>query len=105
MKSKAQKPSRIVRKKRPTAKPLASTRNGKSSPYGFRAAEMEWMNKHSEKLRPLAGEYIVVEGTRIVAHSADASIAMREAKRKGVVIPFVLYLEPLSSLDHAHIGL
>ena len=39
-----------------------------------------------------------------MAHSTDTSIAMREAKRKGVTIPFVLYLEPLASLNHAHIG-
>ncbi len=105
MKSKTKKPVRVIRKKRPTAKPLAATRNGKSSPYGFRAVEIEWMNKHPEKLRALAGEYIVIEGTRIMAHSTDASLAIREAKRKGVPIPFILYLEPLSSMNSAHIGL
>jgi hypothetical protein len=54
---------------------------------------MEWMNKHPEKLRPYAGEYVVVEGTRVVAHSPDAEVALRTAKRRGVVIPFILFLE------------
>jgi hypothetical protein len=93
MKPKAKKPVSRARKKPVTSKPARSAANGLSSPYGYRKVEMEWMNKHPEKLRPFAGEYVVVEGTRVVAHSPDAEEAIRTAKRRGVVIPFILFLE------------
>lgn len=93
MKSKAQEPARRARKKSVGSKPPKLPRNGVSSPYGYRIVEMEWMNKHPEKLRPYAGEYVVIDGTRVISHSTDAAEAIRTAKRKGVVIPFILFLE------------
>lgn len=93
MKAKAKKTAHRTRKKAAAATPTKLGGNGVSSPYGFRVVEMEWMNKHPEKLRPYAGEYVVVEGTRVVAHSTDAAEAIRVAKQQGVVIPFILFLE------------
>ena len=51
------------------------------------------MNQHPEKLRPYAGQYVIVEGTRLVAHSADPGEAIAAAKRQGITIPFILFLE------------
>lgn len=65
---------------------------------------MEWMNKHPEKLRPYAGEYVVVEGTKVIAHSADAGEAIEAAKRQGITIPFVLFLAPAEP-NTFHFGL
>lgn len=93
MKAKAKKSVHRARKKSVVSKPAKLAGNGVSSPYGDRIVEMEWVNKHPEKLRPYAGEYVVVEGTRVVAHSPDAAEAIRTAKRRGVVIPFILFLE------------
>ena len=92
MKPKAKKLVRPERKKRRANKPAQSAANG-NSPTGFRAVEMEWMNKHPEKLHPYAGEYVVVEGTKVIAHSTDAALAIQTAKRRGIRIPFILFLE------------
>ena len=92
MKPEAKKPVRRARKKLVLTKTATSARNGKSW-HGFRAVETEWMNKHPEKLRPYAGEYVVVEGTKVIAHSTDAAAAIQTAKRRGVRIPFILFLE------------
>jgi Family of unknown function (DUF5678) len=94
MKAKAQKPVRRARKKPVATKPTKVARNGVSSPYGYRVVEMEWMNKHPEKLRPYAGEYVVVEGRRIVSHSENAALAVEEARRQGLTNMFILFLEP-----------
>lgn len=103
MKAKAKEPDRRVRKKPVARKSSPSAATGKSW-HGFRAIEMEWMNKHPEKLRPYAGEYVVVEGTKVVAHSADVGKAIDTAKRKGIKIPFVLFLEPAKP-NTFHVGL
>ena len=71
---------------------------------GLRAIEVNWMRTHREKLRPLAGQYVVVEGTRVVAHGRDASEVIRLARRHGVKIPFILYLEEPET-DLIHVGL
>ena len=75
------------------AKKRAMSVKDSSLPARLRAVEVEWMRKHPEKLRAYAGQYIVVEGTRIVAHGADAGRVVRAARRRGVTIPFILFLE------------
>ena len=90
MKAKAKKSVRPKRK--PVARKSAQSAATKKW-HGFRAVELEWMNKNPDKLRPYAGEYVIVEGTRLVAHSADAGEAIAAAKRQGIKIPFVLFLE------------
>jgi hypothetical protein len=92
MKPKAKKPVRRARKK-PVARKSAQPATNGHSPIGFRTVETEWMKKHPEKLRPYAGEYVVVEGTKIVAHGIDAAAVIQTAKRRGVTIPFILFLE------------
>jgi uncharacterized protein DUF5678 len=94
MKAKAKKTAPRGRKKPVRKTSSKAEANGLSSPYGYRAVEGEWLEKHPEKLRPHIGEYVVVEGRRIVAHSKDAGEAIKEAKRKGVKIPFIFFVPP-----------
>src|ERR1700722_20128935 len=77
MKAKAKKPVPRARKKPAARKSAPSAANGVSSPYGYRIVENKWLNKHPEKLRDHAGEYVVVEGRRIVAHNRDAALAVQ----------------------------
>ena len=93
MKAKVKNPVPRTRKKAVGRKPAKSA-NGRSSPHGFRAVEGEWLEKHPEKLRPHIGEYVVVEGRRVVAHSKDAAEAIKVATRKGVKIPFIFFVPP-----------
>lgn len=94
MKAKAKKTVRRAKKNLSAGTSTKSTANGISSPYGYRVVENEWLNAHPEKLRAHAGEYVVVEGRRIVAHNTDAAVAVQTARRRGVKIPYIFFVEP-----------
>src|ERR1700730_3711200 len=94
MKPKAKKPAPRPRKKSVESKPAKSAGNGVSSPYGYRTVEMDWMNKHPEKLRRYTGEYVILEGTEIIAHGTDTAKLVAIAKRRGVRTPFIFFVPP-----------
>jgi uncharacterized protein DUF5678 len=104
MKAKANKPIRRPRKKPVRSKSAQSAANAFSS-IGSRTVENEWLNKHPEKLRPHAGEYVVVEGRRIVAHSRDAAVAIQTARRRGITSPYIFFVEPAAPPNTFRIGL
>jgi len=104
MKPKAKKPVRRARTKPVASKLAKSAANGFSS-IGSRVVENEWLNEHPEKLRPHAGEYVVVEGRRIVAHSRDAAVAIQTAKRRGIASPYIFFVEPPLPPNTFRIGL
>ncbi|HVN28058.1 MAG TPA: DUF5678 domain-containing protein [Candidatus Binataceae bacterium] len=81
-------------RKKPAAKASARSTNGMSSPYGFRQIENEWLQKHPEKLRACAGEYVMVEGEEIVAHSKEPADLARVARQRGIKIPYIFFVEP-----------
>jgi hypothetical protein len=94
MKAKAKAKNPIRAKKKPArGKAAGSAANGFSS-IGSRVTENEWLNAHPEKLRPHAGEYVVVEGRRVVAHNKDAALAVQTARRRGVKVPYIFFVEP-----------
>ena len=93
MKAKTKKPIRRTRRKPVASKSAQSAANGKSW-HGFRAVEMEWMNKHPEELRKCAGEYVIIEGTEIIAHGKEPAELFEIAKRRGVKIPFIFFVPP-----------
>src|SRR5580692_10167458 len=93
MKVKATKSIPRLRKKSAVKGPAKPTTN-KQSRTGFRDVETEWMHNHPEELRKRAGEYVVIEGRRIVAYSKDAAVAVQTARRRGVKVPFIFFVEP-----------
>jgi hypothetical protein len=93
MKAKATKSIPRPRKKS-AANASAEPTTNKNSGTGFRDVETEWMNNHPEELRKCAGEYVVIEGRRIVAHNKDAAVAVQTAKRQGIKLPFIFFVEP-----------
>ena len=87
-----------------------SVGRGKSAPNGFsaigsRVVENDWLNEHPEKLRPHAGEYVVVKGRRIVAHDKDAAVAVKTARRRGIISPYIFFVEPPLPPNTFRIGL
>ncbi len=104
MKAKAKKPVPRARKKPSPAEPSRSAANG-FSVTGSRVAENEWLNEHPEKLRPYAGEYVVVEGRRVVAHNKDAAVAVKTARRRGITSPYIFFVEPPLPPNTFRIGL
>lgn len=57
-----------------------------------RHTEKAWVESHKEELRALADEWLVIDGEWLVAHSSDLVEAVRDAKARGVEIPYVTRL-------------
>jgi hypothetical protein len=51
--------------------------------------EWQWVQSHSDQLRPYAGEWVLVDPSGIVAHGASYHQVRGEATAKGISIPFV----------------
>lgn len=60
-----------------------------------REREHEWRRSNRELLQSrFAGKWIVLEGEEVVAHGTDARQAVEQARAKGVVVPYVFFVEP-----------
>ena len=67
--------------------------------------ELAWRHSHRDELqRRFAGEWVVLEGEEVVAHSGDAAQAMEQARAKGIAVPFVFYVDSPRP-DVVYIGL
>ena len=62
----------------------------------FRNAELEWRRTHLQTLNSLENQWVVVEGTELVAHGRDPVAVIKEAKSKGVRTPYIFFVEPRS---------
>ena len=64
-------------------------------PLNDRRREDVWRRANREYLqKQFAGQWVVLEGEEIVAHSSDPTEAVVEARTKGVAAPFVFHVEP-----------
>jgi hypothetical protein len=70
-----------------------------------RRREMEWIRTHTAVLRRYAREWVCLEGERIVAHGRDVVRVVASARRKGVKIPYVFYVEEPRDEDVVYMGL
>lgn len=69
-----------------------------------RSRELKWMGDNLETLRRMAGEWIVLQDETIVAHGPDYLEVRREARRRGVDVPFI-YRIPNETEDTFYMGL
>lgn len=58
----------------------------------LRETEKAWIDSHIEELSTFAGEWLVVEGDQLVAHNADLVDAIKQARARGVQVPYVTRL-------------
>lgn len=58
-----------------------------------RTREANWIAQHREELAALVGEWIVVEGDRLVSHSVDPVQAITDARRQGVAVPYLILVD------------
>jgi hypothetical protein len=66
-----------------------------------RTRELEWRkNPHPE----FVGQWVVVEGDQVIAHGADPAEVVRQAREKGVSVPYLFRVEE-PARDVAEIGL
>jgi hypothetical protein len=66
-----------------------SPQNG-TSQFPQREAEMHWLKEHEAEF---AGQWLALDGDRLVAHGTDASRVYQDAFAAGVEAPFVVYAE------------
>jgi hypothetical protein len=52
---------------------------------------MQWLREHS---REYAGQWVAIEGDRLVAHSLDADQFFAAVRQSGVKDPLFAHLEP-----------
>lgn len=55
-----------------------------------RAVEMRWIEEHAVELKQFAGEWVVVEGERLIAHGNKLPEVVNKAKSLGIKVPYVV---------------
>jgi len=58
----------------------------------LREVEMRWLEENRETVANLGGEWIAVEGNRLVSHSTDFADVLETTKKEGIRIPFILFV-------------
>lgn len=69
-----------------------------------REAELRWLRENRTQLNAYAGQWLILEGDHLVAHGSDYLDVLREAREKGVVVPFA-YRVPELEGDVVWMGL
>ncbi len=69
-----------------------------------RQVELQWRRTHKEVLQRLLGQWVVLEGERIVASGPSLAEAVRQARARGIRVPYVFQVENVDR-DTATIGL
>jgi len=64
--------------------------------HGNRVRELAWRREHGDELRAFAGEWVALEGNRIVAHGPDAVRVVTAARAQGIRVPYVFLVEDLA---------
>ena len=57
-----------------------------------RKTEINWLSKHGQLLKRLAGQWVAVEGEQLVAYGQTLADALEKSRAKGVEHPFVTRL-------------
>jgi hypothetical protein len=55
---------------------------------------MRWMNEHS---REYGGQWVALDGDRLIAHSENANEVFMAADADGAYLPFVTYIPPVGT--------
>ena len=64
--------------------------NQNSQATDFREREMRWISEHQNEY---AGQWVALDGNRLLSHSTDGRKVYEEAHAMGVKVPFVAYIE------------
>ena len=59
---------------------------------GLREQEHAWCRSHVDELRAFSGEWVILEGERIVGHGKDPAALIPEARRQGIKIPYIFHI-------------
>jgi hypothetical protein len=53
---------------------------------------MRWLSDNKDRLRGLAGQWIAVEGSELVASSREFAQVLLETRTRGIAVPFILFV-------------
>ena len=79
-------------------KPIRGEQPSKAIPQarpasGGRRVELEWRRTHREELLQYAGQYVVLEGEKIIFHGSDPYRLIVEARAKDIPIPYLFFVD------------
>ena len=82
----------------PELKPIRGEQPSKAIPQarsasGGRHRELEWRRTHREELLQYAGQYVVLEGEKIIAHGSEPYGLIVEARAKDIPIPYIFFVD------------
>jgi hypothetical protein len=60
-----------------------------------RESERRWLDEHRNEY---AGQWVALDGDRLIAHGPDGREVYRQVKEAGVKYPFVVHLPPADAL-------
>jgi hypothetical protein len=63
-----------------------------SVPAGRRQIEMDWISSNAKELGKYRGQWIVVEGERVLAHDKDYQPARDQAVKAGINRPLIFFV-------------
>lgn len=70
-------------------------------PPSLRTEEMQWIAEHKRKLRKLAGQWIALQGSQLIAHGNRLREVLAESKVKGIEHPLVIRVPVISEEEIA----
>lgn len=81
----------------PTAKTEPQSNGAATSerPDTYCLREMQWLSQHRHEY---AGQYVALDGDRLVSHGTDGREVYRQARAAGVKVPFMAHIEPADAL-------
>ncbi|MGH7812841.1 MAG: hypothetical protein ACREQI_02400 [Candidatus Binataceae bacterium] len=71
----------------------------------MRETETNFFNENPEIFDPLAGELVIIEGERLVAHGYDGAQLAAAARRQGIRGPFILRVDPRRGKNVGRLGI
>jgi len=84
---------------------LGSNGEGRVQPASSAAAatrrhtEMEWLIRNTAQPGPYEGKWVVVEKDQLIASDVEYAKARAEALRRGITIPFIVFVPPADEAE------
>jgi hypothetical protein len=90
--------TRLEARMQPESTVVGSSASGRNSASRRRpdpAPAMEWLRLHSKEY---GGEWVALDGDRLIAHGPDAMKVYAAAEVDGAYLPMIKYIEPADAL-------
>jgi len=65
---------------------------GRAVAQGYVWPELQYVADHMKELEAYSGEWLLIEGRDLLAHSADIKVIKKAVKKNGIRAPFVQYV-------------